>query len=151
MGRITSLELCSCAITGPHAKWLAGGVLAHCRALVHLDLSEVGLELRLVPQTGQRVLLECWAWVSLHRLITSISTENQIEADGSESFAGVLALCSALAHLDLGIHDGSLGPCAFSLCYSSLNARHDLYLIASRWVALNYTSEVEREDWCSKA
>jgi hypothetical protein len=27
------------AITGPHAEWLAGGVLAQCRALVHLDLS----------------------------------------------------------------------------------------------------------------
>ena len=37
--RITTLELRSCAITGPHAEWLAGGVLAQCRALVHLDLS----------------------------------------------------------------------------------------------------------------
>jgi hypothetical protein len=40
--RITTLELTlelhSCAITGPHAEWLAGGVLAQCRALVHLDL-----------------------------------------------------------------------------------------------------------------
>ena len=26
-------------MTGPHAEWLAGGVLAQCRALVHLDLS----------------------------------------------------------------------------------------------------------------
>ena len=41
--RITTLELRSCAntaITGPRAEWLAGGVLAQCRALVHLDLSE---------------------------------------------------------------------------------------------------------------
>ena len=35
---ITTLELRNCAITGPHAEWLAGGVLAQCRALVHLDL-----------------------------------------------------------------------------------------------------------------
>ena len=27
------------AIKGPHAEWLARGVLAQCRALVHLDLS----------------------------------------------------------------------------------------------------------------
>jgi hypothetical protein len=37
--RITTLELRGCAMTGPHAEWLAGGVLAQCRALVHLDLS----------------------------------------------------------------------------------------------------------------
>ena len=36
---ITTLELRSCAITGPHAEWLAGGVLTQCRALVHLDFS----------------------------------------------------------------------------------------------------------------
>ncbi len=35
----TTLELRNCAITGPHAEWLAGGVLAQCRVLVHLDLS----------------------------------------------------------------------------------------------------------------
>jgi hypothetical protein len=35
---ITTLELHSCVITGPHADWLAGGVLVQCRALVHLDL-----------------------------------------------------------------------------------------------------------------
>jgi hypothetical protein len=69
-------------------------------------------------QTGQRVLLGCWAWVSVHRLLTSISTENQIGPDGSESFAGVLALCSALAHLNLGMQDGRLGPCTFALNYS---------------------------------
>ena len=38
--RITTLELGLCSITGPHAEWLAGGVLAQCPALVHLDLSE---------------------------------------------------------------------------------------------------------------
>jgi hypothetical protein len=37
--RITTLDLRRCAITGPHAEWLAGGVLAQCPALVHLDLS----------------------------------------------------------------------------------------------------------------
>ncbi len=41
--RITTLQLRSspqsCAITGPHAEWLAGEVLAQCRALVHLYLS----------------------------------------------------------------------------------------------------------------
>jgi hypothetical protein len=36
---ITTLELRNCAFTGPRAEWLAGGVLAQCRALVHLDLS----------------------------------------------------------------------------------------------------------------
>ena len=43
---ITTLELCSCAMTGPHVEWLAGGVLAQCRALVHLDLSDnvIGLD-----------------------------------------------------------------------------------------------------------
>jgi hypothetical protein len=41
--RITTLELRSCAITGPHGEWLAGGVLAQCRALVHLDLSGNGI------------------------------------------------------------------------------------------------------------
>ena len=40
--RITTLELRSCGMTGPHAEWLAGGVLAQCRALVHLDLSGQG-------------------------------------------------------------------------------------------------------------
>ena len=40
---ITTLELRSFAITGPHAEWLAGGVLAQCRALVHLDLSETDI------------------------------------------------------------------------------------------------------------
>ncbi len=52
---ITRLQLHSCAITGPHAVWLAGGVLAQCRALVlstaisvemalvHLDLSGNGI------------------------------------------------------------------------------------------------------------
>jgi hypothetical protein len=32
--RITTLKLSSCAITGPHAEWLAGGVLAQCPAPV---------------------------------------------------------------------------------------------------------------------
>lgn len=42
--RITTLELRSCAITGPHAELLAGGLLAQCRALVHLDLSGNGIK-----------------------------------------------------------------------------------------------------------
>jgi hypothetical protein len=37
---ITTLKLRRCAFTGQHAEWLAGGVLAQCSALVHLDLSE---------------------------------------------------------------------------------------------------------------
>jgi hypothetical protein len=40
--RITTLELRSCGMTGLSAAWLAGGVLAQCRALVHLDLSGQG-------------------------------------------------------------------------------------------------------------
>jgi hypothetical protein len=36
---ITEVELPRCEIEGKYADWIAGGLLAQCRALVHLDLS----------------------------------------------------------------------------------------------------------------
>ena len=41
---ITKVELPRCEIEGQYAEWIAGGLLAQCRALVHLDLSsnEIG-------------------------------------------------------------------------------------------------------------
>jgi hypothetical protein len=90
--RITTLELRSCAITGPHAEWLVGGVLAQCRALVHLDLSE-----NLFGSDGAEsfagVLGQC---LSLAHLNLS---RNRIGDAGAKSLAGVLSQCPALAHL----------------------------------------------------
>ena len=42
--RITKVELSRCEIEGIYADWIAGALLAQCRALVHLDLSgtEIG-------------------------------------------------------------------------------------------------------------
>jgi Ran GTPase-activating protein (RanGAP) involved in mRNA processing and transport len=45
-------------------------------------------------------LQECWR--SAQCWLTSISANNQIEEAGAESFAEVLAQCTALAHLSLG-------------------------------------------------
>jgi len=118
--RITTLELRSCAMTGPHAEWLAGGVLAQCRALVHLDLSE-----NVIDGAGAEslagVLGQCTALAHLNL------NNNRIEAGGAGSLAGVLGQCAALAHLDLGGNDiraagterltGVLGQCS-SLAHS---------------------------------
>ena len=96
--RITTLELRSsphsCVITGPHAEWLAGGVLAQCRALVHLDLSGNAIG-ALGVESLAGVLGQCAALAHLDL------SENEIGAAGAESLAGVLAQCAALAHLDL--------------------------------------------------
>jgi hypothetical protein len=95
---ITTLELRGCAMTGPHAGWLAGGVLAQCRALVHLDLSE-----NVIGPAGAGslagVLGQCRALVHLEL------SDNDIGAGGTESLAGVLPQCTALAHLDLSFND----------------------------------------------
>ena len=92
--RVTKLELRGCAITGPHAEWLAGGVLAQCRALVHLNLRENDIG----PDGAESlagVLGQCTALAHLDLRY------NQIGDSGAESLAGVLAQCTALAHLDL--------------------------------------------------
>jgi Ran GTPase-activating protein (RanGAP) involved in mRNA processing and transport len=91
---ITTLELRRCAITGPHAEWLAGGVLAQCRALVHLDLSENNIG----PDGAESlagVLAQCPALTFLDL------SGNQFGDPGAESLAGVLGQCTALTHLDL--------------------------------------------------
>jgi hypothetical protein len=92
--RITTLELRSCAIAGPHAEWLAGGVLAQCPALVYLDLSDNGIG----PDGAESlagVLAQCRALAHLHLRFNSIGPV------GAERLAGVLGQCAALAHLDL--------------------------------------------------
>jgi Ran GTPase-activating protein (RanGAP) involved in mRNA processing and transport len=101
--RITTLELRSCAITGPHAEWLAGGVLAQCRALVHLDLSgnDIG------GPGAERLVISLPQCTALAQLDLSY---NRIGPDGAESLAGVLGQCSALAHLNLSENQiGSAG------------------------------------------
>jgi hypothetical protein len=123
--RITTLELRSCEIAGPHAEWLAGGVLAQCRALVHLDLSfnRIGAD---GAESLAGVLAQCAALAHLDL------SYNRIGADGAESLAGVLEQCPALAHLDLWCNDigpegaeslaGVLGQCAslahLNLCFN---------------------------------
>jgi Ran GTPase-activating protein (RanGAP) involved in mRNA processing and transport len=118
---ITTLELRRCAITGAHAEWLAGGVLAQCRALVHLDLM-----INSIDDDGAEsiagVLGQCSALAYLdlsHNDIGSAGAEslaevlgqcpaltfldlswNGIGPDGAERLAGVLAQCTALAHLN---------------------------------------------------
>jgi hypothetical protein len=87
--RITTLELWRCAITGPHAECLAGGVVSQCRARVHLDLGVWG---------------QCAALAHLNL------SSNQIGEVGTESLAGVLGQCVSLAHLNLGNnHIGEVG------------------------------------------
>jgi hypothetical protein len=91
---ITTLELPKCDMKGQDAERLAG-VLAHCPALAHLDLSDnsdfgaAGAD-RLAGVLGQcRELVHLNLW------------NNDISDDGAESLAGVLAQCTALAHLHL--------------------------------------------------
>jgi hypothetical protein len=92
--RITTLKLGGCALTGPQAEWLAGGVLAQCRELVHLDLS-----CNCIGDAGTKslagVLAQCAALAHL------VLNENQIGHAGAESLAGALGQCASLAHLDL--------------------------------------------------
>jgi hypothetical protein len=92
--RITTLELSYLSMTGPHAEWLAGGVLAQCRELVHLDLSgnQIGSA---GAESLAGVLGQCPALAHLNL------RSNQIGPDGADRLAGVLAQCAALAHLDL--------------------------------------------------
>jgi hypothetical protein len=81
--RITTLELDSCAIIGPHAEWLAGGVLVQCRALVHLDLSENGIG-PAGTESLEGVLGQCTALAHLNL------RENQIGEAGVEWLTVVL-------------------------------------------------------------
>ncbi len=108
-GRITTLELRGCYITGPHAEWLAGGVLAQCRALVHLDLSEQS-DRRCWGNWIKAAGLESLAGVLGHyaSLVHLDLSENRIGDAGAESLAGVLAKCRQLTHLDLRsfLHNG---------------------------------------------
>jgi hypothetical protein len=95
--RITSLDLAYCAMTGPHAEWLAGGVLEQCPALLYLDLSDNDIG----PGGAESlagVLGQCPALAHLNLC------ENQIGSAGAESLAGVLGQCAALVHLDLSIN-----------------------------------------------
>ena len=78
-----TLELGCCAITGPHAEWLAGGVLVQCPALVHLDLSENGIG-PAGTESLAGVLGQCAALVHLNL------RENQIGEAGVEWIAVVL-------------------------------------------------------------
>jgi hypothetical protein len=96
VSRITTLELPR-FIFELCAEWLAGGVLAQCRALVHLDLREnylfaAGAE-SLAGVLGQCAAL---AHLNLH--------DNYIGDAGAKSLAGVLPQCTALAHLDLSLN-----------------------------------------------
>jgi Ran GTPase-activating protein (RanGAP) involved in mRNA processing and transport len=93
---ITTLELSSIAITGPHAEWLAGGVLAQCRALVHLDLNDND-----IGEAGAKSLAGVLGRCSALAQLTLWN--NRIGAPGAESLAGVLAQCAALAHLNLRV------------------------------------------------
>ena len=88
--RISTLELRGCAITGPLAERLAGGVLAQCRALVHLDLSRIQIGAR----GGKRLAGVLGQCASLAHLNLS---DNQIGSAGAESLASVLGQCTALA------------------------------------------------------
>jgi hypothetical protein len=113
--RITTLELGCCAMTGPHAEWLAGGVLAQCPALVHLDLSGNHIE-DAGAESLAGVLRQCAALAHLD------FSENQIGEAGAVSLAGVLGQCTAMAHLNLSNNEigpdgaeslaGVLGQCA---------------------------------------
>jgi Ran GTPase-activating protein (RanGAP) involved in mRNA processing and transport len=119
---IIKLELCSLAMIRPHAEWLAGGVLAECRALVHLDLSD-----NMIGSAGAEslagVLGQC---ASLARLNLR---NNGIGAAGAESLARVLGQCASLTHLNLSDNligsagaeslAGVLGQCA-SLAHLNL-------------------------------
>jgi hypothetical protein len=121
--RITTLELRSCAITGPHAEWLAGGVLAQCPALAHLDLSQ-----NTIGDAGAEslagVLAQCAALAHLNLF------DNKIGDAGAGSLAGVLAQCPAVTHLNLsgnlirdagaGCLAGVLAQCA-ALAHLNLN------------------------------
>jgi hypothetical protein len=89
--RISTLELRSCGITGPHARWLAG-------TLVHLDLSENRNFGAVRTESLAGVLAQCPALAHLNLRF------NNIRAAGAESPAGVMEQCSTLAHLDLNIN-----------------------------------------------
>jgi Ran GTPase-activating protein (RanGAP) involved in mRNA processing and transport len=100
--RITTLELRGCAITGTHAEWLAGGVLAQCRELLHLDLSENDID-EAGAERLAGVLGQCPALAHIDL------SYNLIGPAGTESLAGVLAQCTALAHLDLEFNGIGVG------------------------------------------
>jgi hypothetical protein len=93
--RIITLELLGCAISGPHAEWLAGGVLVQCRALVHLDLSKSRIGAG-GAESFAGVMGQCAALAHLNL------DDNEIGDAGIESFAGVLVQSAALVHLVLG-------------------------------------------------
>jgi hypothetical protein len=119
--RITKLDTRRCTIKGQDAKRLAG-VLAHCPALTHLNLSENQL------RTGGAenlvgVLGQCRALAHLDLRYNQLGDEgvgrfagvlgqlgalahlnlsdNEMGSAGAEKLAGVLAQCPALTHLDL--------------------------------------------------
>ena len=120
--RITTLELHRCEITGPHLEWLAGGVLAQSRPLVHLDLSGNGIG----PDGAESlagVLAQCPALAHLNLRYNGIGTA------GAEGLAGVLGQCAALAHLDLfgnGIGAGGAERLAGVLAQCTALAHLDL-------------------------
>jgi Ran GTPase-activating protein (RanGAP) involved in mRNA processing and transport len=81
-------------MTGQHAEWLAGGVLAQCTALVHLDLSDNEMGAAGAASLAG-VLAHCPALAHLNL------SGNSFGAAGAERLAGVLAQCTALVHLNL--------------------------------------------------
>jgi hypothetical protein len=117
------------AFQGTSAEWLAGGVLAQCPGLVHLDLcgNEFGPA---GAKSLARVLGQCTALAHLNlswnefgaagaKFLAQVLAQcpalahldlshNAIRAAGAESLAGVLGQCTALAHLNLG--HNQIGP-----------------------------------------
>ena len=62
--RTTTLELCSCAITGPHAEWLAGVLQEECWCSAQPWCTLISVTIT-STMLGQTVLQECWG--SAHR------------------------------------------------------------------------------------
>jgi hypothetical protein len=72
----------ACAITGPHAEWLAGGAAQRWCTLISVTITPATLV--------QRVLQECWG--SAHRWLTSISAsmESKLSGTGDCELRGVV-------------------------------------------------------------
>ncbi len=141
---IITLELLGCAITGPHAEWLAGGVLAQCRALVHLDLS--GNEIGPVGAESFAGVLAQFAALAHLNL-----DDNEIGDAGIQSLAGVLVQSAALVHLVLSGND--IGP-GREFCRNA-GAEHST---GSSLTSISDANDIEavgegrlRASWCGQA
>ena len=116
----TTLELRNCAITGPHAEWLAGGVLAQCRVLVHLDLSnrigDAGAE------SPAGVLAQC---PTLSHLELSC---NGIDAVGKREASSFVAWSSLWSYFV-----GTLHCLLFPICIADRQQERATYCTQSPW------------------